>query len=61
MVPVLKNVKERSTAKIYHPVSYLSMVSKAFEKCINNGLLISFKFFLIFNMVSGLLDQLQIF
>ena len=31
-VPVLKNVGERSTAKNYHPVSLLSMVSKVFEK-----------------------------
>ena len=27
---------ERSTAKNYHPVSLLSMVSKAFEKLVNN-------------------------
>ena len=32
VVPVLKNVGERSTAKNYHPVSLLSMVSKVFEK-----------------------------
>ena len=32
MVSVLKNVGERSTAKIYHPVSLLSVVSKVFEK-----------------------------
>ena len=36
MVPVLKNVGERSTAKIYRPVSFLSVVSKAFEKLVNN-------------------------
>ena len=36
MVPVLKNVGERSTAKNYRPVSLLSVVSKAFEKLVNN-------------------------
>ena len=32
MVPVFKNVREKSTAKSYRPVSLLSMVSKVFEK-----------------------------
>ena len=36
MVPVFKNVGERSTAKNYHPVSLLSVVSKVFEKVVNN-------------------------
>ena len=36
MVPVFKNVGERSTAKSYHPVSLLSVVSKLFEKLVNN-------------------------
>ena len=36
MVPVFKNVGERSTAKNYGPVSLLSMVSKVFEKLVNN-------------------------
>ena len=36
MVPVLKNVGERSTAKNYCRVSLLSVVSKVFEKLINN-------------------------
>ena len=36
MVPVFKNVGERSTAKNYHPVSLLSVVSKAFEKLVDN-------------------------
>ena len=36
MVPVFKNVGERSTAKDYHPVSPLSAVSKVFEKLVNN-------------------------
>ena len=36
VVPVIKNVGERSTAKNYHPVSLLSVVSKVFEKLVNN-------------------------
>ena len=36
MVPVFKNVGERSTAKNYRPVSLLSVVSKVFEKLGNN-------------------------
>ena len=36
MVPVFKNVGERSTAKNYCPVSLLSVVSKVFEKLGNN-------------------------
>ena len=36
MVPVFNNVGERSTAKNYHPVSLLSVVSKVFEKLVNN-------------------------
>ena len=39
VVPVFKNVWERSTAKNYHPVSLLSMVSKAFEKPLNNRII----------------------
>ena len=41
MVPVFKNVGERSTAKNYCHVSLLSMVSKFFENMIvvNNSLL----------------------
>ena len=35
VVPVFKNVGERSTAKNYHPVSLLSVVSKVFEKLVN--------------------------
>ena len=34
MVPVFKNVGERSTTKNYHPISLLS--SKVFEKFVNN-------------------------
>ena len=36
MVPVFKNIGERFTAKNYHPVSLLSVVSKVFEKLVNN-------------------------
>ena len=35
MVPVFKNVGQRSTAKNYRPVSLLSVVSKVFEKIVN--------------------------
>ena len=35
MVPVFKNVGRRSTAKNYHPVILLSVVSKVFEKLAN--------------------------
>ena len=36
MVPVFKNVGDRSTAKNYCPVSLLSVVSQVFEKLVNN-------------------------
>ena len=36
VVPVFKNVEERSAAKNYRPVSLLSVVSKVFEKLVNN-------------------------
>ena len=36
MVPVFKNVCKRSSAKNYCPVSLLSVVSKVFEKLLNN-------------------------
>ena len=36
MVPVFKNVGERSTAKSYRPVSLLSVVSKVIEKLVND-------------------------
>ena len=38
VVPVFKNDGERSTAKNYRPVSLLSVVSKVFERLINNGI-----------------------
>ena len=36
VVPVFKNVLERSTVKNYHPASLFSVVSKIFEKLVNN-------------------------
>ena len=36
VVPVIKNVGERSTAKSYHPVSFLSVISKVSDKLVNN-------------------------
>ena len=36
LVHVFKNVGERSTAKNYHLISILSVVSKVFEKLVNN-------------------------
>ena len=36
VVPVFKNIGERSTAKNYSPVSLLSVASKVFKKLVNN-------------------------
>ena len=58
LVPVLKNVGERSTAKKYRPVSLLSVVSKVFEKFVNNRIVAQLEkcgLFLISIMVLGLL------
>ena len=38
VVPVFNNVGDRSTAKNYRPVSLFSVVSKVFEKLVNNGI-----------------------
>ena len=38
MVHVFKNVGERSGAKNYRPVSFLSVASNVFEKLVNNGI-----------------------
>ena len=38
VVPVFNNVGKRSTAKNYRSVSILSVVSKVFEKLVNNGM-----------------------
>ena len=40
VVPVFKNVGERSTAKNYRPVSILSVVSIVFEKLVNNKIVV---------------------
>ena len=64
VVPVLKNVGERSEAKNYHLVSLLSVVIKVFEKLVNNGIvdhLDKYCLFSDFQYGLGLLDQLQIF
>ena len=64
VVAVFKNVGERSTAKNYRTVSFLSVVSKVFEKLVNNKIvdhLEKCNYFLISSMVLGLLDQLLIF
>ena len=36
MIPTFETVAERSTAKNYRPVRFLSLVSKVFEKLVNN-------------------------
>ena len=64
VVPVFKNVGERYTAKNYCPVSLLSVVSKVFEKLVNNRIVDHLEkcgLFLISSMVLGLVDQLLIF
>ena len=62
VVPVFKNVGERSTAKNYRPVSLLSVVSKVFEKLVNNRIVDHLeKCGLFSRMTLGFLDQLQIF
>ena len=64
MVPVFKNAGERSIAKNYSPINLLSVVSKVFEKLLNNRIVDHQEksgIFLISIIVLGLLDQLQIF
>ena len=36
MLPVFKNIGERSITKNYCPLSHVSVVSKVFEKLVNN-------------------------
>ena len=63
MVRVFKNIGERSTAINYRPVSLLYVVSKVFEKLVNNRIVDQLEkcgLFLIFSMVLGLFDQLEI-
>ena len=57
-------VGENFLAKNYHPVNLLSMVSKVFEKPLNNRFVDHLEksgVFLIFSMVLGLLSEPQIF
>ena len=64
MVRVFKDIVERSTTKNYRPISLLSVVSKVFEKLVSNRIVDQLEecgLFLIFSIVLGLLDQLQIF
>ena len=49
VVPVFKNVGERPTAKNYCPVILLSVVSKVFEKLVNNRLLITWRNVVVFS------------
>ena len=41
VVPVFKKIGERPTAKNYHPVSLLSVVSKVFEELVYNRIMIT--------------------
>ena len=64
VVPVFKNFGERSTAKNCRPVSLLSVVSKVFEKLVNDRIVDHLEkcvVFLISSVVLSLLDQLQTF
>ena len=65
MVPIFKNVGERAIAKNSRPLSLLSVVSKIFEKLVNNRIVDHLEecghFCVISSMVLGLLDQLLIF
>ena len=64
VVPVFKNVGERSTAKKSRPVSLFSVVSKVSEKLPINRIIHHLEkcgLFSDFSMVLGLFDELQIF
>ena len=62
VVSVFKNVGDWSTAKEYHPVSLLFVVSKIFEKLMNNRIVdLLEKCGLFSDFLKGLLKQLQIF
>ena len=52
VVPVFKNVEERATAKNYHPVSLLSLVSKVFEKRLNLASFIFHQIFIFHQMIA---------
>ena len=65
MVPVYKNVGEKSTAKKYCPVSNFSVVSKVFERLVNNKIVDHLDIFGLFSDFQygfrSSLDQSQIF
>ena len=58
MIPVLKNVGERSTARNYYPLVCVLWLVKS-EELVNNRSIDHLEK-LISSMVLGLLDQLQI-
>ena len=58
VVSVFKNVGERSIAKNYQPVSLLSVVSKVFEKLVNNQLPIFWQLYLV--QLLGFLTGLEL-
>ena len=49
MIPAFKNVGERSTAKNYRPVNLLSVVTKVFEKLVNNRIVDHLEKFVFFS------------
>ena len=66
MVPVFKNGRKRSPAKNYCPSSLLSVVSKVFEKLVNNRIVVSqslasllhkLKFYGISDQIFGLISS----
>ena len=65
MVPVYKNVEEKSTAKKYCPVSIFPVVSKVFERLVNNKIVDHLDIFGLFSDFQygfrSSLDQSQIF
>ena len=62
MVHVFKNIRERSIAKNYHPVSLHLIVSRVFETFDNNRLddYLRMWLFLDFQYGLGICNQLQI-
>ena len=63
MVPAFKIVRKGLQLKSYHPVSLLSVVTKVFEKLVNNRIfdhLGNCGLFSYLQLILGLLDQLQI-
>ena len=49
VVPVFKNVGERSTAKNYCPVSLLSVISKVCEKLVINRIVVDLEKCVLFS------------